>query len=157
MFQTHLRHPNRVCSYIYDVTLDRGVAHQSIKLSDFHPKRQIAFHNNLYGTNIKYKDIEPHKLQLSVDYSDINDDLWIDIFCKHLHFIDIALSIRHCCKYFHHLTAKNQSFNNYWKKKSLPLIDEINNNKYLVQQNDVDTLDIQFQEDNINNPSRVAY
>ena len=48
------------------------------------------------------------------------------------------------------------SFNNYWKKKSLPLINEINNNKFLVKQNHVaiDAIDIQLQKDYSSN---VAY
>ena len=122
-------------AYIYDLTLNKDVCHQRMKLSDLHPSRQIEFRNHLFGSNTKYHKIAPWN-ETTVEFDDIYDDLWNNIFCKYLQCIDIALGIRHCCKYFYDLTHYNQSFNNYWKAQSISLIHFINSDKLVTKSND---------------------
>ena len=117
-------------AYIYDLTIDRHVVHQRMTLSDLHPRRQIEFRNNLFGSNITYNEIFPWT---DIAVEDIHDDLWIIIFNNFLQYEDISLCISHCCKYFYNLT-QSAAFNNHWKAKSIQLIHHINDNKFLVQQ-----------------------
>ena len=132
MSRSHGSLPNRGGSYLYDVTLDQNVTHHVMKLSDCHPRRQIAFYNHRWKTKFKYDEIYPW---YDICVEDVSDDIWNNVFCHYLTCKDIGLRIRHCCKHFYNLTNgstqnKNSPFNNYWKHKCVPLIDEINNNIY---------------------------
>ena len=85
-------------AYIYDLTVDRHVVHQRMTLSDLHPRRQIEFRNNLFGSNITYNEIYPWT---DIAVENIHDDLWIVIFNNFFRYEDISLCISHCCKYFY--------------------------------------------------------
>ena len=140
MSRSHGSLPNRGGSYVYDVTLDKNVTHHVMKLSDCHPRRQIAFHNHRWNTKFKYSEIQAwHDICLE----DVSDDIWNNVFCHYLTCKDIGLRIRHCCKHFYKITNgknSNSPFNNHYKHKCRPLIDEINDSIYRFKRTEFDIL-----------------